>query len=218
MKLTWLGHSAVKIEGSRTVIIDPFLTNNPAAAIKADEITQADVVIVTHDHGDHLGDAFPICKRTKAAFFAIFELAQEAAKYGIDTEGMNVGGTIERNGVHVSLVPAFHTAGLGGTAVGAVIQMDGKSIYHAGDTGISMEMQLIGELYHPDIAFLPIDGRFNMTPRLAARAAELLNVRKVVPIHYNTFPAIHANPDELRHLAGNRTEVIVLTPGGSLEI
>ncbi|MGE5340194.1 MAG: metal-dependent hydrolase [Candidatus Omnitrophota bacterium] len=218
MKITWIGHSALKLEGSKTVFIDPFITGNPVSKTKLSDITRADVVVVTHDHGDHLGDSFALCKKTGATLVAIYEIAQEAEKKGNASLGMNVGGTQVVNGVSVSLVPAFHTGGLGGTAVGAVIELDGKTVYHAGDTGLTMEMVLIGEMYQPDIAFLPIDGRFNMTPRLAAKAVELLKVSKVVPIHYDTFPMIQSSPEEFKHLVGNKSEVIILNPGDYIEL
>ncbi|MCK4889979.1 MAG: metal-dependent hydrolase, partial [Candidatus Aminicenantes bacterium] len=186
MKIKWIGHSALLLEGSRKVLIDPFLSGNPAATVSLDDITECDVVIVTHDHGDHIGDSFEICKKTGAIFVSLNEISELAEKEGLTAEKMNVGGTIENNGVKVSIVPALHTADLGGTAVGVVVEFDGVTVYHAGDTGLSMEMVLIGEMYKPDIAFLPIDGRFTMTPRLAAKAVELLKVPKVVPIHFNT--------------------------------
>ena len=188
MKITWIGHSAVCLSGSKTVYIDPFITGNPAATVTADSIKTADIIIVTHDHADHIGDSFNLCKTTGATLFSIFEIAQAAVKEGITAEMMNVGGTVEAGGVKVSLVPALHTGGLGGTAVGAIVEMDGKTIYHAGDTGLSSEMKWIGEVYKPDIAFLPIGGRFNMTVELAAKAVEFIKVPRVVPIHYNTFP------------------------------
>ncbi len=218
MKATWIGHSALKLEGSKTVFIDPFLSGNPVASMGMDKVTRADVVVVTHDHGDHLGDAHAICKKTGATLVAIYEIAEAGAKHGLKAEGMNIGGTVTVNGVAVSLVPAFHTGGLGGTATGAVVEMDGKKVYHAGDTGLSMEMQLTGEMYQPDIAFLPIDGRFNMSPRLAAKAVELLKVPKVVPIHYDTFPQVRSSPQEFKRLVGDKSEVIILKPGESVEL
>jgi L-ascorbate metabolism protein UlaG (beta-lactamase superfamily) len=218
MKITWIGHSALKLEGSKTVFIDPFITGNPVSKMSMSNVTKADVVVVTHDHGDHLGDGYAICKKTGATLVAIYEIAEAGAKQGIKTEGMNIGGTVVVNGVSVSLVPAFHTAGLGGTATGAVVEFDGKTVYHAGDTGLSMEMQLTGEMYKPDIAFLPIDGRFNMTPRLAAKAVELLNIPKVVPIHYDTFPLVKSSPEEFKELAGKKSDIIILKPGEYIEI
>lgn len=218
MKIKWIGHSALKLVGSDIVYVDPFLTGNPSATETLDDVNKADVVVVTHDHGDHLGDAFPICKKTGATLVSIYEIAQKAADEGITAEMMNIGGSVKVKNTIISLVPAFHTADLGGTPVGAVIELDGKIVYHAGDTGLSMEMKLIGEMYQPDIAFLPIDGRFNMTPRLAAKAVELLNVKKVVPFHYNTFPAIESSPNEFMNLVGNKSEVIIMKPGEEIEI
>jgi L-ascorbate metabolism protein UlaG (beta-lactamase superfamily) len=218
MKITWIGHSALKLEGSKTVFIDPFLTGNPAASMSLDNVTRADVVVVTHDHGDHLGDGYAICKKTGATLVTIFEIAEAGAKQGVKAEGMNIGGTVTVDGVAVSLVPAFHTAGLGGTATGAVVELDGKTVYHAGDTGLTIEMQLIGEMYTPDIAFLPIDGRFNMGPRLAAKAVELLNVSKVVPFHYDTFPLVNSSPEEFKKLVGDKSDVIILKPGDFIEL
>jgi L-ascorbate metabolism protein UlaG (beta-lactamase superfamily) len=218
MKVTWIGHSALKLEGSKTVYIDPFLSGNPVASMGLDQVNQADVVVVTHDHGDHLGDAHALCKKTGATLVSIFEIAEAAAQHGIKAEGMNVGGTLTVNGVEVSLVPAIHTAGLGGTATGTVVEMDGKKVYHSGDTGLTMDMQLTGEMYQPDIAFLPIDGRFNMSPRLAAKAVELLKVPKVVPFHYDTFPLVKSSPEEFKRLVGNQSEVIIIKPGESIEL
>jgi L-ascorbate metabolism protein UlaG (beta-lactamase superfamily) len=218
MKITWIGHSALKLEGSKTVFIDPFLSGNPVASMSLDNVSQADVVVVTHDHGDHLGDAHAICKKTGATLVSIYEIADAAAQKGLQTESMNVGGTVTVNGVAVSLVPAIHTAGLGGTATGTVVEMDGKKVYHAGDTGLTMEMQLIGEMYRPDIGFLPIDGRFNMTPRLAAKAVELLKIPKVVPIHYDTFPLVNSSPEEFKRLVGDKSKVIIIKPGETVEL
>jgi L-ascorbate metabolism protein UlaG (beta-lactamase superfamily) len=218
MKVTWIGHSALRLEGSKTVYIDPFLSGNPAASMSLDQVNQADVVVVTHDHGDHLGDAHAICKKTGATLVSIYEIAEAAAQQGIKAEGMNVGGTVTVNGVAVSLVPAIHTAGLGGTATGTVVEMDGKRVYHSGDTGLTMDMQLIGEMYQPHIAFLPIDGRFNMTPRLAAKAVELLKIPKVVPIHYDTFPLVQSSPEEFKRLVGDKSDVMIIKPGESVEL
>jgi L-ascorbate metabolism protein UlaG (beta-lactamase superfamily) len=218
MKITWIGHAALKLEGSKTVFIDPFLSGNPAATVTTASIDRADVVVVTHDHGDHIGDAPAICKKTGAIFVSFFEIAELAARQGINAEGMNVGGTVAAAGVSVSMVPAFHTGGLGGTAVGVVVEMDGKKVYHAGDTGLTKEMELIGEMYTPDIGFLPIDGRYNMTPRLAAKAVELLRIPKIVPFHYDTFPLVKSSPEEFKKLAQDKSEIIILKPGEFIEI
>ena len=218
MEITWIGHAALKIEGSKTVFIDPFLSGNPVAKTGIDQVDKADVVVVTHDHADHLGDAYAICKKTGAVLVSIFEIAEAAAAQGCKAEMMNIGGTVAAAGVKVSLVPAFHSAGLGGTAVGAVVELDGKTIYHAGDTGLTKEMEWIGEIYAPDIGFLPIDGRFNMTPRLAAKAVEYLKIPKIVPIHYDTFPLVESSPQEFKDMVKGKSEVIILKPGDIIEL
>ncbi len=219
MKVTWIGHSAVKLEGSKTVYIDPFITGNPVAKISLADVTQADVVVITHDHADHIGDAHEICKKTGATLVSIYEIASAASERGVPSaEGMNIGGTLSAGGVSISLVPAFHTAGLGGTPTGAIVEMDGKTVYHTGDTGLTLEFQWIGEMYTPDLAFLPIGGRFTMTPRLAVKAAEWLKIPKIVPFHYSTWPIIEQNPENFKEMVGDRSEVVILKPGESLEL
>ncbi len=218
MNITWIGHSALKLEGSKIVYIDPFLSGNPKASMGLANVDKADVVVVTHDHGDHLGDGYAICQKTGAVFVSFFEIAEAAAKKGLKVEMMNVGGTVVVDGVSISMVPAFHTGGLGGTATGVVVEMDCQKVYHAGDTGLTMEMKLIGEMYRPDIGFLPIDGRFNMTPRLAAKAVELLALPKVVPFHYDTFDAVKSSPEEFKNYVTGDCEVIILKPGDRYEL
>jgi len=212
MEITWLGHSAVKIEGSKTIYIDPFLTGNPSACISCDSILTADAVIVTHDHSDHLGDAFEICKKTGATLFTIHEIAAAAEAEGIKAEGMNIGGTVESAGIKVHMVQALHSAERG-DPTGVVIELDGKSIYHAGDTGLTYDMKLIGEFFHPDLSFLPIGDRYTMGVPSAARAVEFTQTKKVIPIHYGTFPIVEADPEEFKKLVGSKAEVIILKPG-----
>lgn len=212
MEITWLGHSAVKIEGSKTVIIDPFLTGNPKAAASPDEITKADVVIVTHYHGDHMGDSFSICKSTGATLVGIHEIAVEAEAEGIPAEGMNIGGTVETNGVKVHMVQAWHSAEKGDPA-GVVIELDGKTLYHAGDTGLTYDMKLIGEFFNPELSFLPIGDRYTMGVPSATKAVEFIKTKKVIPIHYGTFPIVEADPEEFKKRVGDMAEVIILKPG-----
>jgi L-ascorbate metabolism protein UlaG (beta-lactamase superfamily) len=212
MEITWLGHSAVKIEGSKTVIIDPFLTGNPAASTSADEITKADVVIVTHYHSDHVGDAFGICKKTGAILVGVHEIAVEAEAEGIAAEGMNIGGTVEVNGVTVHMVQAWHSAEKG-DPTGVVVELDGKTLYHAGDTGLTYDMKLIGEFFSPDLSFLPIGDRYTMGIPSATKAVEFTQTKKVIPIHYGTFPIVEADPEEFKNRVGDMAEVIILKPG-----
>ncbi len=212
MEITWLGHAAVKIEGTKTVIIDPFLTGNPAAAVKPEEIKKADIIIVTHDHGDHKGDAFHIAQKTGATVVAIHEIAVEAQGLGIPAEGMNIGGTVEVKGVKIHMVPALHSAEKG-AAAGVVVEMDGRKLYHAGDTGLTYDMKIIGEFFAPDLTFLPIGDRYTMGVPSAAKAVEFLQTKRVIPIHYGTFPIVNADPEELRRRVSSLAEVIILSPG-----
>jgi L-ascorbate metabolism protein UlaG (beta-lactamase superfamily) len=212
MEITWLGHSAIKIKGSKTVYIDPFLTGNPAASTSSEEIMEADVVIVTHYHDDHMGDAFAICKKTGATLVGVHEIAVEAEAEGITAEGMNIGGTIEANGVKVHMVQAWHSAEKG-DPTGVVVELDGKSLYHAGDTGLTYDMKLIGEFFHPDLSFIPIGDRYTMGVPSATKAVEFTQTKKVIPIHYGTFPIVEADPEEFKKRVGEMAEVIILKPG-----
>ncbi len=214
MEITWLGHAGIKIKGSKTIIIDPFLTGNPVAAAKPEEIGQADIIIVTHDHGDHRGDAFEIARQTGATLVAIHEIAVEAQAQGIQAEGMNIGGTVEVKGVKIHMVPALHSAEKG-SATGVVIEMDGRRLYHAGDTGLTYDMKIIGEFFEPDLSFLPIGDRYTMGIPSAAKAVEFLRTKRVIPIHYDTFPLVSADPEEFRRRVGNLAEVVILRPGES---
>ncbi len=217
MNITWLGHAAVMIKGSQTVIIDPFLTGNPAAAVRAEEIDQADVVVITHDHGDHRGDAFAIAHRTGATIVAIHEIAVEAQAQGIPAEGMNIGGTVEVKKIKIHMVPALHSAEKG-AAAGVVVEMDGRRIYHAGDTGLTYDMKLVGEFFEPDLSFLPIGDRYTMGVPSAAKAVEFIKTKRVIPIHYGTFPIVSADPEEFKRRVGDKAEVIILRPGETYQL
>jgi L-ascorbate metabolism protein UlaG (beta-lactamase superfamily) len=217
IEITWLGHSAVKIQGSKIVYIDPFLTGNPKASTSPENIKVADVVLVTHHHSDHLGDAFAIAKKTGAVIVAMHEVAVEAQALGIETEGMNIGGTVMARGVTVHMVTATHSAEKG-TAAGVVIEMDGKKLYHAGDTGLTYDMKIIGEFFQPDLSFLPIGDRYTMGPASAAKAVEYVQTKKVIPIHYGTFPVVCCDPEEFKKKVGGLAEVIILKPGESYRL
>lgn len=219
MRVRYLGHSAFEIRGSRTVYVDPFLTGNPKAPIGLDDVREADLVLVSHDHEDHLGDAAAICKKTGATFVSTYEIAcDQAAKAGISVEGMNIGGGIDLpGGVRVNLVQAFHTSSIADPA-GIVLEMDGKVIYHLGDTGLFGDMALFAQLWSFDLALVPIGDRFTMGPRMAAKAVEFLRPKKVVPMHYDTFPVIRQDPKRFVELVGGRSQVVVLAPGQGLEL
>ena len=218
MKVRFLGHACVELAGSKRIYIDPFLTDNPSAAIKWDEIEKADMILVTHDHADHIGDTVAIAKKTGAVVCSTHEIATELAeKEGLATEGMNIGGTIAIDNVKVNMVNAQHTSA-SGHVVGFVVEMDGKSIYHPGDTGLFGDMKLIGDFFSPDLAFIPIGDRYTMGIPSAVKAVEFLRPKKVIPVHYNTWPLIPADPEEFRKQVENRAEVIILKPGESTEI
>jgi len=219
-KLRWLGHSAFEIElAGKTLLIDPWINGNPKAPLKASEITQADIVCVTHDHADHLGDAFDICKRTNAVFVATFEMSNYAEANGVkNTVGMNIGGTVEIGGIRITLVHAFHTA-TRGAPTGFVLRGEGKTVYHAGDTGLFGDMQLIGKLYRPNVALLPIGSYYTMGPVEAAEAVRLINPEIAVPMHYQTFPVLVQSADEFAKLAKEKApnvRIAVLKPNETL--
>jgi len=225
MKITWLGHACFLLEGSKKVLIDPFLTGNPTAPVKPDEL-DVDVILVTHGHGDHLGDAVEISKMCKAPIVCIYELSVLLSRKGAETIGMNVGGTLRFDDVSVTMVKAVHSADVveseiisAGDPVGFVVNMDGVSVYHAGDTDVFMDMKLIGELYEPKVALLPIGDLYTMGIKGALKAIELIKPEIVVPMHYNTFPAIRQNPEELKAEAEKMgVKVVILKPGESLEV
>lgn len=217
MKITWLGHSGFMIEGSQTVIIDPFLTGNPKTPVKPEDIGKCDIMLVTHDHADHMGDVVPICKNTGATVYTTHELATMLAQNeGLKTEGMNIGGTLVHDGVEINMVNAQHSTTTG-HQIGLVLIMDGKCIYHAGDTGLFGDMKIIADFFNINLALVPIGDRYTMGPASAARAVELLHPEKVIPMHYNTFPAIEQDPREFVELVGSTAEVVILEPGQTCE-
>jgi len=220
-KITWFGHAAFKIEiANNIVLIDPWLDGNPTSPVKASEITQADVVYVTHDHGDHLGEAFSTCKSTNATFVATVELSHYAKENGIkNVAGLNIGGSVEIKGAKLSVVQAFHTCSKG-APTGVVIEGEGKTVYHAGDTGIFGDMRLIGELFTLDLALIPIGGYYTMGAKEAAEAVKLLNPRAVIPMHYKTFPVLAQSADEFVRNVKEKipdVKVVVLKPGESYQ-
>ncbi len=223
MKFTYLGHSSFKIESEgKTVFVDPWL-DGPTSPITTDDIEDADVVLVTHDHGDHgFAEALRICKKTGAYFVAINELGIKAKEEnGLqNVHTLNIGGSVEIEDIKITLVQAFHSCGTG-APTGFVVSFRDGSFYHAGDTGVFSSMSLIGELYSPDVALLPIGSYYVMDEEQAALAVSLLNPKHVIPMHYDTFPAIKADPEKFKSLVSRRnpsTTVTVLRPGEDVQL
>jgi L-ascorbate metabolism protein UlaG (beta-lactamase superfamily) len=226
MRITSLGHSAFLLEGRDRILIDPFLTGNPMASTTADKV-DCDIICVTHGHGDHLGDAVDIARRTGAVVASIIEMSDWLEKTGVKSVGFNMGGTATIRKTKITMVPAFHSSSIGAPglefsaamAVGMVID-SGKVVYHAGDTCVFGDMKLIGELYKPDVALLPIGGFFTMDPRQAAMATGLINPKIAIPMHYGTWPPIEQDPKEFERLAkkSSKAKIVILKPGEHLEV
>jgi len=219
LRIKWLSHAAFELHTSKgVVLIDPFLNNNPLAPIKPEEVREAELVIVTHDHFDHLGDAVNIAKRTGAKIVALPELALSLE--GVETVAINMGSYVDIDGIKVALVQAFHTCSRGFPA-GCLVSVDNVTVYHAGDTSLFGDMKLIGELYRPDVALLPIGGYYTMGPREAAVAANLIKPKVVIPMHYATFPVLVQKPDEfLKEMekVAPEVKVVVLRPGEAYQV
>ncbi len=234
MEIKFHGQSCFEIsDGSTTVLTDPFLKpNNPVAVATADEV-EATHIAITHGHVDHIADALPVAKRTGAHCVAIVEIAHWLQSKGVEeASDPNLGGTVEFDWGWIGLVPAWHTStipGSGddpmnpeggisiGTAAGLLINIDGKTIYHAGDTCLFSDMKLIAQRSPIDIALLPIGGHYTMDRRDAVYAAEFVEAGTVIPMHYNTFPAIEADAEAFKSDVESKTssKVVVLEPGQS---
>jgi L-ascorbate metabolism protein UlaG (beta-lactamase superfamily) len=235
-RITWCGHSCFRIDtaGGRTIILDPYF-ENPNSPIKADAVDRCDLLLVSHGHFDHFGDALSIKSRLRPVWPCIHELSLwlprrlPAGDEGVI--GMNKGGTVEAAGLRVVMVGADHSAGdwnatgettlYLGDPVGFVIELeDGFRIYFAGDTQVYSDMRLIRDLHRPDLAMLPIGGHFTMDPLAAALAVEYLDVGDVVPMHYGTFPVLVGTPDQLRAALSDRglgeVTVHAPAPGGTI--
>ena len=225
--LTWLGHSAFRLDtgGGKRIYVDPFLNGNPKCPENEREPERADIVAVTHGHGDHVGDTVDIAKKHGSTVVAIVELSGWLGKQGIDDDklpGPNKGGTVDVDGVKFTVVNAFHTGSApdgsyGGEPAGFVVTTeDGKRLYFAGDTCVFGDMQLIGRIYEPDVAIVPIGDHYTMGPKEASFAIELLGVKRVVPCHWGTFGLLTGTPDQLDVPAGVTVEK--LDPGGSITV
>ena len=232
-KLTWLGHNSfwLTTRDGCSVLLDPWVKSNPACPKELQSFERIDVMTITHGHADHMADAVNLGKRYRPTIVCNYEIHCYLQRKGLATTApMNKGGSQTVQGVKFSMVHALHTSGIeeggqivacGGEACGFVITLeDGTTIYQAGDTAAFSDMALIAELYHPEIALLPIGDLFTMAPREAAIAARMLAPRWIVPTHYGTFPALTGRPDELRReieKLGVKAEVVALEPGEVLQ-
>jgi L-ascorbate metabolism protein UlaG (beta-lactamase superfamily) len=231
LNLTWYGHSAFLMQapGGKTVLIDPWL-DNPKAPARAKESVSADLILITHGHSDHVGNAIEVAKRTGAKVLSIYEIALYLQSKGAtNAEGMNKGGTIAVDGMNVTLVDALHSSGIdvggavvpGGEAAGFIIEFEnGFTAYHAGDTAVFGDMKLLASLYKPQLVLLPIGGLYTMGPREAAYACGLMKPRRIIGMHYGTFPALAGTPAELKKYlpAALKKNVMELQPGQQVMI
>lgn len=234
VKITWYGHATFLFEtpGGKRIMVDPWLQGNPACPDDLKDVGQLDGLLITHGHFDHIVDAVDVAKSANPnSVVGIFELCNWLGKKGVENcNAMNKGGTTDVEGVKVTMLHADHSCGItdddgsiiyGGESVGYLLELEnGYKIYHAGDTAIFGDLALYGEMFQPDLAVLPIGDHFTMDPRQAARAAEMLGVKLVIPSHYGTFPLLTGTPARLREELSKRgyeCEVIELKPGESVD-
>ncbi len=231
-RITYLGHSTFRFvtAGGEQILIDPFLTNNPQTPEELKQVGELDTMLITHGHFDHFEDAIPVARQTGALAVANFEIFAYLQSQGIENAmPVQKGGTAQVGGIKVTATHAFHSSSIqtedgsviyGGEPMGYIVEFEsGFKLYHAGDTAIFGDMQLIGELYRPDLALLPIGNQVVMSPFEAAHAARLLGIGHVVPIHYGTFPFVPGTPEEFqKHLneVAPNTTVHVMKPGDDL--
>jgi L-ascorbate metabolism protein UlaG (beta-lactamase superfamily) len=229
MKLTWLGHSACHIAiGGKSVLIDPFFSGNPKFPGDFEAGLEAvDFVMLTHGHADHLGDSLRLAKNFDATIVAIFEICAYLGAQGIEkTQPMNIGGTIDCDGLSISMVNALHSSAIVdegnpitmGDPAGLVIRSNEKTVYHAGDTDVFSDMSLIQRIYKPSIGLIPIGDRFTMGPETAALACnEFLDLETIIPIHWGTFDLLTGDPKTFKSLV-KRGNVLTPDPGQAIEL
>jgi L-ascorbate metabolism protein UlaG (beta-lactamase superfamily) len=220
MDIRFLGHACFELtDGDTRVLIDPFLTGNPKAAVAADDVNPTHIFL-THGHADHIGDTVDIAKRTGAQVVAIVELAGELGESGVENlSDPNIGGTIEFDDVWVRLTPAWHTSttpnGTVNTPAGLVIGLGGKVVYHLGDTSLFSDLSLPGRRDDIDVALMCIGGHYTMDRHDGVAAAEMVGAKRVIPCHYDTFPPIETDAQEFKREVESATnsKVVVLEPG-----
>ena len=225
--LTWHGHSCFTLEHEGTrVMIDPWLDENPLSDITVSDVGELDFILVSHGHFDHFADCVELAKKTGATVVSTFEIVSFCQTKGVEKgHGMNIGGAHMFPFGRVKLTPALHTGSVAGDDEGAyttdcagflISLNDGPNVYHAGDTALIMDMQLLRD--RVDVAILPIGDNFTMGPEDAARAVEMIGPETVIPMHYNTFPVIEQDPEGFRQLVGDAARVEVMEPGQTLEL
>lgn len=230
-KITFLGHAAFKIISPKGIVIyiDPFLSGNPKTPAEMKTVEKADLILVTHGHGDHVGDTVTIAEKTNAKVIAMPELGRYLTRKGVkNVVGMNKGGTYTSHGIAITMVHALHSSSVTegdqviytGDPVGFVLRFEnGFTLYHAGDTGLFGDMKIIGELYKPEVSLLPIGSHYTMDPKEATHAAKLLGSKYVIPMHYGTFPVLTGTLEEFLKLMKEvpQTKVLILKPGETVQ-
>jgi L-ascorbate metabolism protein UlaG (beta-lactamase superfamily) len=223
VSVTWLGHASFRVDspGGKRIYVDPWLSN-PKCPDSEKEPERVDAIAITHGHNDHVGETIDLMNRFSPEIVAMIEITDWLQGKGVDVgerPGPNKGGTVEAAGIRFTLVNAFHSSSSSdgeylGEAAGIVAEFEnGTKVYFAGDTCVFGDMQLIGRIYSPDVAVLPIGGHFTMDPREAGVALELLGTQRCIPCHYGTFPLLAGTPDELRQHAPDGVEIIAIEPG-----
>lgn len=229
--IKYLGHSTFLFTtpGGKRLLIDPWVNENPACPESDKELEPIDSILITHGHFDHVQEAVSIAKKFQSQVACIFEISVWLGKKGVgNVTGMNKGGTVQLGDIRATMVNAYHSSGIiedggqviyAGEAAGFVVEFEnGFKIYHAGDTCVFGDMKLIADIYEPEVLLLPIGGHYTMDPLQAAYACRLMNAKKVIPMHYGTFPALTGTPEKLAELTRDLgTEIIVMRPGETLD-
>ncbi|WP_243546882.1 metal-dependent hydrolase [Pseudodesulfovibrio tunisiensis] len=224
MEITWYGHSNFRISsGGHSILLDPFFVGNPSAPVDYREVDACDLILVTHDHSDHIGQALELGIKHDAEIVAVFDTIQHLISTGLPQSlgvGMNIGGTVERLGIKIKMVQAMHSSATGAAAGYILTLPEGLCVYFAGDTGLFSSMELFAAFHDIDIAMLPIGGRFTMDPAQGAYACKMLQCKKIIPMHWGTWPILAQQTDSLAEalaLTAPDTELVTLEIGKPME-